>query len=84
MEAINEQDADIVGDIEAAGAKFARAKEAVGACIYGQDPVIEQSLITILCGGHALLVGVPGLAKTIDLFQKRRRALTVTRPRAAC
>ena len=32
--------------------------------IFGQDKVVEQALITILSGGHALLVGVPGLAKT--------------------
>ena len=32
--------------------------------IFGQERVVEQALITILSGGHALLVGVPGLAKT--------------------
>jgi MoxR-like ATPase len=40
------------------------AKEAIGAVIFGQDKVIEQALITVLCGGHALLIGLPGLAKT--------------------
>ena len=40
------------------------AKAAVGKVIFGQDQVIEQALVTILSGGHALLVGVPGLAKT--------------------
>ena len=40
------------------------AKAAIGTVIFGQDKVIEQALITILSGGHALLVGVPGLAKT--------------------
>src|ERR1700677_1635662 len=40
------------------------AKAAIGTVIFGQDKVIEQALITILCGGHGLLVGVPGLAKT--------------------
>jgi len=34
------------------------------AVIFGQDKVIEQALITLLCGGHALLIGLPGLAKT--------------------
>jgi MoxR-like ATPase len=33
--------------------------------IYGQDVVIERTLITLLSGGHALLIGVPGLAKTL-------------------
>src|SRR5690625_6003349 len=32
--------------------------------IFGQEEVIDQTLITLLAGGHALLVGVPGLAKT--------------------
>ena len=32
--------------------------------IFGQEQVIDRALITILSGGHALLVGVPGLAKT--------------------
>ena len=44
--------------------KIARAQAAIGAVIYGQETVIERALITILSGGHALLVGVPGLAKT--------------------
>jgi MoxR-like ATPase len=33
--------------------------------ILGQDAVIEQLIITLLCGGHALLEGVPGVAKTL-------------------
>ncbi|MGE5515301.1 MAG: AAA family ATPase [Bacteroidota bacterium] len=40
------------------------AREAVGRVIFGQDRVIDESLITLLSGGHALLIGVPGLAKT--------------------
>ena len=40
------------------------AKAAIGAVIFGQESVVERALITILSGGHALLVGVPGLAKT--------------------
>ena len=40
------------------------AREAIGAIIYGQSQVVENTLVTILAGGHALLVGVPGLAKT--------------------
>ena len=40
------------------------AKDAIGSVIFGQERVVEQALITILSGGHALLVGVPGLAKT--------------------
>ena len=44
--------------------KAARAREAIGRVIFGQDTVIELVLVNILSGGHALLIGVPGLAKT--------------------
>jgi MoxR-like ATPase len=54
----------LVAEIEEAGARLARAREMVGRRIIGQDAAVEQVLIAILCGGHALLVGVPGLAKT--------------------
>jgi len=40
------------------------ARAAIGAVIFGQEQVVERALITIMSGGHALLVGVPGLAKT--------------------
>ncbi len=39
-------------------------RDGVGAVIFGQDAVIDQTLITLLAGGHGLLIGVPGLAKT--------------------
>jgi MoxR-like ATPase len=42
-----------------------RLKAEVGRRIVGQERVIEEILITLLAGGHALLVGVPGLAKTL-------------------
>ncbi len=54
----------IVEDLEAASAKLAAVKEAVESVIFGQGDVIEQTLITMLAGGHGLLIGVPGLAKT--------------------
>ena len=54
----------IIGEAEAAIADIAKAKEAIGTVIFGQTDVVERSLVTILAGGHALLVGVPGLAKT--------------------
>jgi MoxR-like ATPase len=49
---------------ETTAANLRAAKDAIGAVIFGQDKVVEQALITVLSGGHALLVGVPGLAKT--------------------
>src|SRR5229473_1186113 len=54
----------IVRQAEATGAQVAAAKAAIGGVIFGQDKVVEQALITVLCGGHALLIGLPGLAKT--------------------
>jgi MoxR-like ATPase len=54
----------IVRQAEATGAQVAAAKAAIGNVIFGQDEVVEQALITVLCGGHALLIGLPGLAKT--------------------
>src|SRR5205809_4849467 len=44
--------------------RFARVREAVERVVLGQREAIEQALITLLAGGHGLLVGVPGLAKT--------------------
>ena len=54
----------IVRQAEAIGAQVAAAKAAIGSVIFGQEGVVEQALITVLCGGHALLIGLPGLAKT--------------------
>ena len=54
----------IVRSAESTASHARAAKDAIGAVIFGQDRVVEQALITILSGGHALLVGVPGLAKT--------------------
>jgi MoxR-like ATPase len=54
----------IVRAAETTAAHVRAAKDAIGAVIFGQDKVVEQALITVLSGGHALLVGVPGLAKT--------------------
>jgi MoxR-like ATPase len=54
----------IVRAAEATAEHVRAAKAAIGTVIFGQDKVVEQALITILSGGHALLLGVPGLAKT--------------------
>jgi MoxR-like ATPase len=44
---------------------YSRMKEELGRVIVGQEEVVEQTLMAIFCRGHALLVGVPGLAKTL-------------------
>jgi len=54
----------IVRAAESTAAHARAAKAAIGTVIFGQDKVVEQALVTVLSGGHALLVGVPGLAKT--------------------
>jgi len=56
---------DIVERVEAAGERMRRVHKAAAQVIFGQDQVIERTLITILSGGHGLLIGVPGLAKTL-------------------
>lgn len=60
-----EVDADALSrQIDDIGQLLIRTRKAIGEVIFGQDHVVEQSLITLLSGGHALLIGVPGLAKT--------------------
>src|SRR5246500_3378380 len=61
---INVSSADFVAEVEALGGRLSLVRERIGEIIFGQREVIEQALITLLCGGHALLIGVPGLAKT--------------------
>jgi MoxR-like ATPase len=54
----------IVRTAEATAGHMRAAKNAIGSVIFGQEKVVEQALVTVLSGGHALLIGVPGLAKT--------------------
>ncbi len=65
MTTLAQTDDAIVGRIEAAGERIKRVQKAASAVIFGQELVIERTLVTILSGGHALLIGVPGLAKTL-------------------
>ncbi|MBS0241760.1 MAG: MoxR family ATPase [Proteobacteria bacterium] len=65
MSTVIETNHDIVARVEAAGERIQRVQKAVATVIFGQEQVIERSLVTILSGGHGLLVGVPGLAKTL-------------------
>ena len=55
----------LLADVEALGARAAAARTEIGRVIFGQDHVVDQVLVTLLSGGHALLVGVPGLGKTL-------------------
>jgi MoxR-like ATPase len=64
MQAVNEAGGDVVAAVEAMGQALARVKSGVSRVIFGQEAVVEHTLITVLAGGHGLLVGLPGLAKT--------------------
>jgi MoxR-like ATPase len=51
-------------EIESLGQRLHAVRESIGRVIFGQQRVVDQTLITLLAGGHALVIGVPGLAKT--------------------
>ena len=58
----------MINDVKAVNdfvVKYNEFKNEIAKIIVGQDAVIEQVLISIFCNGHCLLVGVPGLAKTL-------------------
>ena len=54
-----------VADIDSLVIKFNALKAEIGKVIIGQDQAINYVLLSIICGGHSLLIGVPGLAKTL-------------------
>jgi MoxR-like ATPase len=54
----------LVAEAEALAGRLAGVRQSIGRVIFGQDQVVERTLITLLAGGHVLLVGVPGLGKT--------------------
>ncbi len=56
--------AHVVKSAEDSAEILRKARESIGNVIFGQEKVVENTLVTVLCGGHVLLVGVPGLAKT--------------------
>lgn len=54
----------LIDAIDQLDRRIAGARDAISRVIFGQDRVIEETLITLLSGGHLLLIGVPGLGKT--------------------
>lgn len=56
---------DILKDFERAAAQFRAAREGLAGVVFGQEEVVELTLATLAAGGHGLLVGAPGLAKTL-------------------
>jgi len=57
-------EAAVLRSAEMALDRIEAARKAIGEVIFGQEQVVEEALVTLLSGGHGLLVGVPGLAKT--------------------
>jgi MoxR-like ATPase len=55
---------DLVAEIEALGEQITRAKESITKRFIGQGRVVDLALSALLCGGHGLLIGLPGLGKT--------------------
>ena len=62
------------GDLERLGGSFAQLRAEIGKAVIGQQEVIEAVLAALLAGGHCLLQGGPGLAKTL-LVQSLGQAL---------
>ena len=54
----------LVEQVETLGHRLQEVRRGIGKVIFGQQTAIDQTLITLLAGGHLLLIGVPGLAKT--------------------
>jgi MoxR-like ATPase len=54
----------LIDDIDQLGDQVIRAREAIARIIFGQGEVVDETLVTLLSGGHLLLIGVPGLGKT--------------------
>jgi MoxR-like ATPase len=55
---------DLAADIETLSQRLGLVRSNIGQIIFGQEETVEQALISLLAGGHVLLIGVPGLAKT--------------------
>jgi MoxR-like ATPase len=64
MASIKEANKEILNELESTGTRLEKVRSEIGKVIFGQQEVVELSLTAILAGGHALLVGAPGLAKT--------------------
>ncbi len=70
-------------DFETAKTHLAKAKAEIGKVIFGQHEVVEQTLISLISGGHVLLIGVPGLAKTL-LVDTTAKVLGLSSNRIQC
>jgi MoxR-like ATPase len=64
MQNVSEAGDALVREIAQAGERIAAVRDHISRVIFGQQTVVDEALATLLAGGHALLIGVPGLAKT--------------------
>ena len=64
MENLTSPEQKILRQVEELGEKLEKLQAEIRGQVFGQDDVIQKTIITMLAGGHALLIGVPGLAKT--------------------
>src|SRR5688572_30126407 len=60
----SENPAHLLAEVETLGGRLSMVRDRIGRIIFGQQEVVDLTLITLLAGGHVLLIGVPGLAKT--------------------
>lgn len=64
MHRLSEVSENLAPEIENAAQRIADVRREIARVIFGQQDVVDQSLVALLAGGHMLLIGVPGLAKT--------------------
>ncbi len=64
-DAAGTQDQDLLRKFDDIAARMDRARSALGEVVFGQQEVVDLTLATLAAGGHGLLVGAPGLAKTL-------------------
>jgi len=58
-------ESDVLKEFDETTARFSAAREGLGKVVFGQTEVVDLTLATLAAGGHGLLVGAPGLAKTL-------------------
>ncbi|MCD8570286.1 MAG: MoxR family ATPase [Alphaproteobacteria bacterium] len=74
---------DINDRFDRAGDLLKKARKEIGTVIFGQDTIVDQTLATLISGGHVLLIGVPGLAKTL-LVETTAQVLGLAPGRVQC
>ncbi len=80
---MNKPAENIEKNLSESSAKLIKARAEIGKVIFGQDSVIDQTLITLMSGGHILLIGVPGVAKTL-LVETLAQVLGLSSNRIQC